>query len=121
MAGVKVVLPEQPSVENEAMTRDERIEAVARDAHDDQIRRTFGGPAPMVNTWEQIGESDREQWRAWVRPVVLATLRSLLEPSEGMVKAGDHGWMNRNLRDPNSEPIGDSFRAMIQQAIKEME
>jgi hypothetical protein len=48
-----------------------------------------------------------------------AVLMALREPDEGMLGAGEHAWMNRNLRDPKSEPIPDCFTAMIDHALNE--
>lgn len=34
---------------------------------------------------------------------------------DDVLRAGERAWMNRNLPDPNSNPMGDCFRAMLDQ------
>lgn len=35
-----------------------------------------------------------------------------VEPTQEMLAAGERAWRNRNLQDPQSEPIRDCYRAM---------
>ncbi len=80
------------------MTRDERIEAVAR---------AISG-APFATT-----ASKRK-----AKAAILATLRSLLEPSQAMAKCGPAMWGGPFVPEGRAAQL---FNAMIQQAIKEME
>jgi hypothetical protein len=48
-------------------------------------------------------------------------IKAMREPTQAMHQAGEKAWMNRNLRDPNSNPLDDCYRAMISEALKEVE
>lgn len=88
------------------MTRDERIEAV---------RLAIVDSAAWLDCEPMKDYVAAELAKA----AILATLQSLLEPSEGMVEAGS----NAAARAPSGPWFAAkmSFPAMIQQAIKEME
>ena len=96
------------------MNAEQRIEAVAaliRDRLCDDDNARAGGvgiePDGFTFSYVDIGELDT---RELARKIVAATLQSLLEPSQGMIGVGIF-----------RETAEGTYRAMIQQAIKEHE
>lgn len=101
------------------MDANKRIEFVAQAI----TPAIFGhGKATLdLESWEAAKAASPRGYQVITRitkAAVLATLQSLLEPSEGMVEAGS----NAAARAPSGPWFAAkmSFPAMIQQAIKEM-
>jgi hypothetical protein len=76
----------------------------------DGERRVDGYATEFLN-----GATDLSEWeREVIADAAIATMfERLRTPSEEMLKAGEHAWMNRDLNDPASHPIRDCFRAML--------
>ena len=101
------------------MDANKRIEFVAQAI----TPAIFGhGKATLdLESWEVAKAASPRGYQVITRitkAAVLATLQSLLEPSEGMVEAAEDVPMNRYSFMGGEE--SDIYRAMIQQAIKEM-
>ena len=91
------------------MTRDERIEAVAR--------AIFGASEDRFSErWQDADPMAQDLWRREARAAILATMQSLREPDETMIEAGWSGTVSRH--EPNSPQ--PTWLHMIDTAIKEM-
>lgn len=95
------------------MTPNERIEVVAR-----RIREQRDAE-PYLYYFTELGS---EAQKVILSKIVAATLQSLLDPSEGMVAALSQSIDDAFAADRNGENYDETalWRAMMQQAIKEM-
>jgi hypothetical protein len=60
------------------------------------------------------GFNHHAYWEAFLASLRASGWRVVPEEATGkMLSAGEHAWMHRNLRDPDSAPIRDCYRAML--------
>lgn len=65
-----------------------------------------------------IRETDGIQQFDAIKVVIATTLQAMMEPTSEMHEQATFAWKNRNLRDPKSDPIRDSYQAMINEFAK---
>ncbi len=98
------------------MTQETLREAVARVLCELRIRAIRRHDTPPDELEAMLPAAVNHVWREHL-PQADAAIATMFErlrtPSEGMMEAGEHAWMNRDLNDPASHPIRDCFRAML--------
>lgn len=57
-------------------------------------------------------------WQSGYKAAMADVIARLESPDEALVEAARHAWMNRDLSDPDSEPLRDTIRALAR-ALKE--
>lgn len=56
---------------------------------------------------------DPDEWQNEADAAIATMLERLRTPSDDIVMVGIHAWMNRDLNDPDTDPVRDCFRAML--------